>query len=113
MDFFKEHENKIKFPVKLSLLRKIYEWSNFFIHSGEINYYWTIWEAQLIIYLFFPFKEKFDESHYILFDKELVDDIEYILSEYISRKLKIKQEEFEIQFQNKYGGLRFTETNSA
>jgi hypothetical protein len=107
LDFFKEYNSQIKFPAKLSLLRKVYEWSNIFIHTGEINYYWTIWEAQLIIHSFFPFKEKFDESHYILFDKELIDNIEDILSEYISRKLKISPNDFEIQFRNKYGGLKF------
>lgn len=107
LDFFKEYSSQIKFPAKLSLLRKVYEWSNIFIHTGEINYYWTIWEAQLIVHSFFPFKEKFDENHFILFDKELIDNIDSILSDYISQKLKISSNDFEIQFHNKYGGLNF------
>lgn len=104
-EFYKTHQENIQFPCKFSHLKKAYEWSNSFIHAGNVNYYWTIWEAQLIIYSFFPFKEEYDTSHFIIFDEDMVDNIEKKIQEFLSKKMKIEPGSIIIEFHNKYGGL--------
>lgn len=106
LEFIKIHQNEIKFPCKFSQLKKVYEWSNYFIHGGHVNYYWVTWEAQFIVYQFFPFKEVFDEEHFIIFDQSLVENINDVLCKFLSEKLFLHEKDILIEFHNKYGGLR-------
>ncbi len=45
IDLFEKNQEKVKIPIKISILKKIYAWSNFHIHGGHTDYYWTIYLA--------------------------------------------------------------------
>ena len=40
IDFIKENEEYFKFPVNFPILRKIYNWTNYYIHTGIFGYFW-------------------------------------------------------------------------
>lgn len=59
IDFIKEYENYFEFPVKFSILNKIYNWTNYYIHNGIFDYYWLIdWSHIILNPLFAPFRNE-------------------------------------------------------
>lgn len=53
LDFIENNKKYIKFPVKLSILKKIIKWSNPYIHAGFMYYHWQIIIAQKVLQLLF------------------------------------------------------------
>ena len=94
LDFFKDNSDKIEFPIDFSIFSKIYEWSNYFIHNGEVSYYWLICEAHSTLCRFFPFAGLDDPM--IKFDEELYDNRSKVLTHYLSQKLNIPEDDIEI-----------------
>lgn len=48
-DFIQNNKKYIKIPVSISLLEKIINWSNFYIHKGVSGYHWQIIMSQLAL----------------------------------------------------------------
>lgn len=88
LDFIKENESHLNFPVDFSIVKKIYEWSNHFIHNGEISYHWMIWEAFNVISKFFPFADNLDNL--LKYDEDFYESREPLMKEYIAKRLGVE-----------------------
>jgi hypothetical protein len=102
IDFYKINKERIDFPVKLSALKKIYEWSNYFVHGGETSYYWMIWEAQSLLRNFFPYSGK---NSTIKVDINFMRDRDDLLKEFIASKLNLSIEEIDIEYHPRFEHL--------
>ena len=59
IDFIKNFESYFIFPIKFSLLNKIYKWTNVYIHNGIYDYLWLIdWAFIILNPLFTPYRDK-------------------------------------------------------
>jgi hypothetical protein len=99
LDFYKENKDRINFPVDHSVIQKIYEWSNHFIHAGEISYYWMIWLAHSTISKFFPFVG--NEIFLITWDQEMYENRETILKLFLTERIGLKLNDIEIDLNHK------------
>ncbi len=101
----KYHSDEIEFPVKISILEKILEWSQYFIHAGLIPYFWQIeWAHYSISPLFEWGSHGNTRSAYgsIKIKQSLYDNIQNIIKEHLRRKKVNKFKRiFRILFRNR------------
>lgn len=99
LDFIKENQSHLNFPVDFSILKKIYEWSNHFIHNGDISYYWMISEAFNVVSKLFPFADNFDNQ--LKYDEEFYESREPLMKEYITKRLGVEAMEIKLELVDK------------
>jgi hypothetical protein len=101
----KKNKNHINLPVKLSILKKIYEWSNMFVHTGREM--WP-WEVELAEFLLAPlFETETSEGVAATYgqtkiSRELYDRMEIEVNEALVRETRKKC--FLIEFWNRIRG---------
>ena len=100
IELIKIGNNQIKFPIETSLLRKIYDWTNAYIHYGFIPY---IWEVEWALYILKPlFTDPTNNNHYSLrspvrIEKSFYNEIEKHIKNIIHKKYKnIKQQDIKV-----------------
>lgn len=82
----------IKFPVKTSLVMKIYEWTNYYIHAGFIPYTWEIeWAHYILDPLFSPghFGQTWSLFGTVQIEKDYYSQIETEIRKIVSSHLNI------------------------
>lgn len=99
LDFIKENQDHLNFPIEFSIVRKIYEWSNHFIHDGEVSYHWMISEAFNAVSKFFPFAGNLDNL--LKYDEEFYESREPLMKDYISKRLNVESSEVHLELIDK------------
>ena len=79
-EFIKRHSDKIELPVELSIIEKIFDWTQTYVHGGVLK---RTWEVELAFHLISPL---FATEHYpnggghylgkVKVKKELIDQID-------------------------------------
>lgn len=73
-----EFENDIVFPIKLSSIIRIYQWSNMYIHSGEGDFSWLPFHLEFVLRNFsFGHEQKdgYDVKNSIKTNKKTIENI--------------------------------------
>lgn len=59
IEIFRENPNEIEIPVEISILLKIHDWTQYFVHGGYIPNMWEMeWTYYLLNKLFKPFYDE-------------------------------------------------------
>lgn len=100
IDLIKIGGDKINFPIETSLLRKIYDWTNAYIHYGFIPY---IWEIEWALHILKPlFTDPASNIHYSLrspvsIEYSFYDEIEeHIKNIIVKRNSKINKHDIKV-----------------
>lgn len=79
----------ILFPIKISIIKKIFEWTNYYIHNAKIPFIWEIDWAHSILNPLFTDDDTIDFKKIVKIDQKFYNDsVEDIVKKYFQRKKK-------------------------
>jgi hypothetical protein len=84
IEIFKKNKDYIKMNCNIDYIEKIYEWSNYYIHTGYNTYLWEIEWAEYII-------EKYLINDKIEINNELFISLEEKIGELLNREIIIQK----------------------
>ena len=101
IELVRRHSDSISLPIKLSVLEKVYGWTNYYIHSGAVPYIWKVeWALKMMKPLFTPFSEKqksFDLYGSITIRKSFYDQVEEKIKEIVKEPQKDREPDKEFE----------------
>lgn len=80
-------DNLIQFPIKISIIKKIFEWTNYYIHNAKIPFIWEIDWAHSILKSLFTDDNTIDFKKIVKIDQKFYNDsVEDIVKKYFTDK---------------------------